>query len=277
MAKVMMMLFLLLLTFGRVGATSPNTGPLPEFCVKLEFSDKSVTGVEPSSWELLVAQEDVTIIDGDVIIKLFDFVFKDNEEIIGFSWEIQNAGVKDFTVKHGTTVLSYGTEFITTDRKGVSNAVWCLEELEEPPVDEPDDDPEVEDPEEEDPDIDEPPVDEPDDEEPDVEEPPVEDHDDEEPEVEEPPVEEPEEEEEPEDEEPEVEEPEEEEPPVDEEPEVEEPEVEEPEEEEPIVDEEPEFEDDDEPLPQTSDASMTTVASLLLLTGVMFSFKAKNK
>jgi hypothetical protein len=219
MAKVMMMLFLLLLTFGRVGATPPNTGPLPEFCVKLEFSDKSVTGVEPSSWELLVTQEDVTIVNGDAIIKLFDFAFKDNEEIIGFSWEIQNAGVQDFTVKHGTIVLSYGTEFITTDRKGVSNAVWCLEELEEPPVDDPDDDPE-----EEDPDIEEPPVDEPDDEEPEVEEPPVE------------------------------------------EPPVEEPEV-----------EEPEFEDDDEPLPQTSDASMTTIASLLLLTGFLFSFKSKNK
>jgi len=229
-------------------ATDINTGPLPEFCVKLEFSDKSVTGVEPSSWDLLVAEEDITIIDGDVIIKLFNFVFKDNEEIIGFSWEIKNAGVKDFTVKHGTTVWSYGTEFITTDRKGVSNAVWCLEELEEPPVEEP-------------------PVEEPDDE-PEVEELPVEEpEEDEDPEEEEPPVdEEPEEQPEEPDNEDDDEEPVEPEDPIDPE------DPEEPVEEEPCLEcggpEGPD--EDDEPLPQTSDpiswaSGILGLGSLLML------------
>lgn len=178
--KSLFIILLLLITGGRINASSPNTGQVPEFCVKLEFSALMVERVEPSSWELMSSSEEVVITNEKLLIRLTDFVLKDNEEIIGFSWEVKNASVDDFTVKHGTTVLSYGNEFLTTDRKGVSNAVWCLTEIieEEPEDEEPEEEPEVE----------EPPVDE------EPEEPPVEEEPEEEPEEEEPPVDDPEDE-----------------------------------------------------------------------------------
>jgi len=248
MAKVIFTFFLLILTLGRVVATPPNTGPVPDHCIKLEFSNKAVKGVEPSSWELIVGDYDVSVSDGVTLIVLTDFVLKDDKEIIGFSWEVKGSNVESFTVKHGRTIQTYNNEFITLDRKGVSNAVFCLSpiedepEVEEPPIDE------------------EPPVDE----EPEVEEPPI----DEEPEIEEPPVEEPEVDE-PEVDEPPVEEPEEENP-------VDEPEVEEPEEEvdTPV---EPIHEDDDEMLPETSDSASAGLTSALLAIGVFLTLKHKNQ
>jgi hypothetical protein len=163
--KLLVTLILLLLTVGRIDATAPNTGPVPESCVKLEFSNKLVTNVEPSSWELMASEEEVVITKGLMLVRLTDFVFKDDEEVIGFTWEVKHATVNDFTVKHGRTVLSYGTEFITTDRKGVSNAVWCLTEIieEEPEDEEPEEPPVDEEPEDEEPPVDDEPEDEPED------------------------------------------------------------------------------------------------------------------
>jgi hypothetical protein len=90
----------------------------------------------------------LTLTKGEVVVTLNEYVFKDGEELVGFSWMIEGATAV-LWVKHGTTAEVYGEgtdgEFTTSDNKGVSNAVFLIEIV----VDEEDDE-ELDDEEEQD-------------------------------------------------------------------------------------------------------------------------------
>lgn len=138
-----------------------NTGKVPDGCVKIDFNENgTVSAVEPSDWEVLETNNSIVLSKGSMTITITEKQFKDGSELIGFTWGLENATIVTFTVKHGTTVLEYGNTFITSDRKGVSNAVWCLVETvdpedpvdpEEPDEEEPEEPTDPEEPDEEDP------------------------------------------------------------------------------------------------------------------------------
>ena len=144
-------LFFVILLFLAVGRldilASPNTGKLPDGCIKIEFSPLNY----PEGWLVTVGEEQTTLVKDSVTLTLFDFTYKDQNEVIGFSWMLEGASA-EFWVKHGQTEAQYGGQFVTSDRKGVSNAVWCLtidEVVDEDPEEDPDDEVDEEDPEDE--------------------------------------------------------------------------------------------------------------------------------
>ncbi len=238
----------------------PNTGPLPKDCVKIEFSETAPAKVEPNTWTLEVFDNKATITQNDIVITLEKYIFKgtgEDKEIIGFTRTVEGAVVESFTVKHGTTIKTYGKTFKTSDEKGISNAVWCLveEEPEDPDEEDPDDDDDDDDDEDDDEDEDDDDEDEDDEDDDDDDE--EDEDDDENPDDEDPDDEDPVDPEDPDNEDNEDEDPDEEEPieeePIEEEPIEEEPIEEEPIEEEPEQPEEPIGKEVLEPLPDTSD------------------------
>lgn len=131
MKRIVIMVSLLLSLFAYKVSAAPNTGRLPENGVKVNFNGNgTVSSMEGDGWTLNAQLGSLTLTKGDVIVKLFDYVFKDGNEIIGFSWSITGATAV-LWVKHGTSSLEYGSgtsgSFITSDRKGVSNAVFLVE------------------------------------------------------------------------------------------------------------------------------------------------------
>lgn len=131
MKKIVIMVSLLLSLFAYKVSAAPNTGRLPENGVKVNFnSNGTVNSMEGDEWAIESQSDSLTLTKGDVIVTLFDYVFKDGNEIIGFSWSITGA-TADLWVKHGTSSLEYGNgtsgSFTTSDRKGVSNAVFLVE------------------------------------------------------------------------------------------------------------------------------------------------------
>ncbi len=145
MKKIVIMVSLLLSLFAYKVSAAPNTGRLPENGVKVNFnSNGTVNSMEGDGWTIESQSDSLTLTKGDVIVTLFDYVFKDGNEIIGFTWSITGA-TADLWVKHGTSSLEYGNgtsgSFTTSDRKGVSNAVFLVDisEDEEEIVDDEDD------------------------------------------------------------------------------------------------------------------------------------------
>lgn len=131
MKKTLIFVVLLLSLFAYKVSAAPNTGPLPENGVKVNFNeDGSAQSVEGDGWVLDEQAGSLTLTKGDVIITLNQYVFKDGNEIVGFSWMVEGA-IAVLWVKHGTTAEPYGEgtegEFTTSDLKGVSNAVFLIE------------------------------------------------------------------------------------------------------------------------------------------------------
>jgi hypothetical protein len=149
MRKTFIFVVLLLSLFAYKVNASPNTGELPENGVKVNFNENgSVNSFEGEGWVLDEQEGSLTLTKGEVVVTLNEFVFKDGEELVGFSWMIEGATAV-LWVKHGTTAEIYGEgtdgEFTTSDDKAVSNAVFLIEIL----VDEEDDEEEQDDEEEE--------------------------------------------------------------------------------------------------------------------------------
>ena len=131
MKKTFIFVLLLLSLFAYKANAAPNTGTLPENSVKVNFNaNGTYNSVEGSGWAFNQQSGSLTLTKGEVVITLNEYVFKDGEEIIGFSWMIEGATAV-LWVKHGTTQEEYGNgtsgEFVTSDSKGVSNAVFLIE------------------------------------------------------------------------------------------------------------------------------------------------------
>ena len=149
MKKTLIFVVLLLSLFAYKVSAAPNTGPLPENGVKVNFNENGTAqSVEGSGWILNQQSGSMTLTKGDIVVTLNQYTFKNGTEIIGFSWMIEGA-VAVLWVKHGTTSAEYGDgtsgEFTTSDNKGVSNAVFLIELID----DEEDDDEELDDEEDE--------------------------------------------------------------------------------------------------------------------------------
>jgi hypothetical protein len=131
MKKTFIFVLLLLSLFAYKVNAAPNTGNLPENGVKVNFNaNGTYSSVEGSGWAFNQSAGSLTLTKGEVVITLSEYVFKDGNEIIGFSWTIEGATAV-LWVKHGRTSEIYGEgmegEFTTSDRKGVSNAVFLIE------------------------------------------------------------------------------------------------------------------------------------------------------
>jgi hypothetical protein len=131
MKKTFIFVLLLLSLFAYKVNAAPNTGTLPENSVKVNFNaNGTYSSVEGSGWSFNQSAGSLTLTKGEVVITLSEYVFKDGNEIIGFSWTIEGATAV-LWVKHGRTSEVYGEgmegEFTTSDRKGVSNAVFLIE------------------------------------------------------------------------------------------------------------------------------------------------------
>jgi hypothetical protein len=131
MKKTFVFVLLLLSLFAYKVNAAPNTGNLPENGVKVNFNaNGTYSSVEGSGWAFNQSAGSLTLTKGEVVITLSEYVFKDGNEIIGFSWTIEGATAV-LWVKHGRTSDVYGEgmegEFTTSDRKGVSNAVFLIE------------------------------------------------------------------------------------------------------------------------------------------------------
>jgi hypothetical protein len=131
MKKTFIFVLLLLSLFAYKVNAAPNTGNLPENSVKVNFNaNGTYSSVEGSGWAFNQSAGSLTLTKGEVVITLSEYVFKDGNEIIGFSWTIEGATAV-LWVKHGRTSEVYGEgmegEFTTSDRKGVSNAVFLIE------------------------------------------------------------------------------------------------------------------------------------------------------
>ncbi len=153
MKKTLIFVVLLLSLFAYKVSAAPNTGPLPENGVKINFNENgTVNSVEGDGWVLDEQPEMLTLTKGEVVITLMHFEFKDDAEIVGFHWMVEGATAV-LWVKHGTTAEVYGEgtegEFTTSDLKGVSNAVFLIEIIVDEEEEE-DDDEELDDEEEND-------------------------------------------------------------------------------------------------------------------------------
>jgi hypothetical protein len=131
MKKTFIFVLLLLSLFAYKVNAAPNTGNLPENGVKVNFNaNGTYSSVEGSGWAFNQSAGSLTLTKGEVVVTLSEYVFKDGNEIIGFSWTIEGATAV-LWVKHGRTSEVYGEgmegEFTTSDRKGVSNAVFLIE------------------------------------------------------------------------------------------------------------------------------------------------------
>ena len=131
MKKTFVLVLLLLSLFAQKVNAAPNTGSLPENGVKVNFNaNGTYSSVEGSGWAFNQSAGSLTLTKGEVVITLNEYVFKDGNEIIGFSWIIEGATAV-LWVKHGRTSAVYGEgmdgEFTTSDNKGVSNAVFLVE------------------------------------------------------------------------------------------------------------------------------------------------------
>jgi hypothetical protein len=131
MKKTFIFVLLLLSLFAYKVNAAPNTDNLPENSVKVNFNaNGTYSSVEGSGWAFNQQAGSLTLTKGEVVITLSEYVFKDGNEIIGFSWTIEGATVV-LWIKHGRTSDIYGEgmegEFTTSDRKGVSNAVFLIE------------------------------------------------------------------------------------------------------------------------------------------------------
>jgi hypothetical protein len=154
MRKTFIFVVLLLSLFAYKVNAAPNTGTLPENGVKVNFNENgTVNSFEGAGWTLDEQVGSLTLTKGDVVITLNEFVFKDGPELVGFSWMIEGAAAV-LWVKHGTTEAEYGDgtsgEFTTSDEKGVSNAVFLIEIIEDEEEEDDDDDEELDDEEEDD-------------------------------------------------------------------------------------------------------------------------------
>jgi hypothetical protein len=131
MKKTFIFVLLLLSLFAYKVSAAPNTGNLPENGVKVNFNENgSVKSFEGEGWIIDEQSGSLTLTKDEVVVTLNEFVFKDGEELIGFSWTIEGA-IAVLWVKHGQTTDVYGEgmdgEFTTNDNKGVSNAVFLIE------------------------------------------------------------------------------------------------------------------------------------------------------
>jgi hypothetical protein len=131
MKRTFIFVLLLLSLFAYKVNAAPNTGELPENGVKVNFNENgSVNSFEGEGWVLDEQSGSLTLTKGEVVVTLNEYVFKDGEELVGFSWMIEGATAV-LWVKHGTTSDVYGEgtdgEFTTSDNKGVSNAVFLIE------------------------------------------------------------------------------------------------------------------------------------------------------
>jgi hypothetical protein len=131
MKRTFIFVLLLLSLFAYKVNAAPNTGELPENGVKVNFNENgSVNSFEGEGWVLDEQSGSLTLTKGEVVVTLNEYVFKDGEELVGFSWTIEGATAV-LWVKHGTTSEVYGEgtdgEFTTSDNKGVSNAVFLIE------------------------------------------------------------------------------------------------------------------------------------------------------
>jgi hypothetical protein len=135
MKKKIVFILLLLSLFAYKVNAAPNTGTLPENGVKVNFNENgSVNSFEGAGWALNEQVGSLTLTKGDVVVTLNEFVFKNGSELVGFSWMVEGATAV-LWVKHGTTAVEYGEgtsgEFTTSDDKGVSNAVFLIEIIED--------------------------------------------------------------------------------------------------------------------------------------------------
>jgi hypothetical protein len=135
MKKTLIFVLLLLSLFAYKVNAAPNNGALPENGVKVNFNeDGTYSSIEGSGWAFNQLSGSLTLTKGDVVITLNEYVFKNGEEIIGFSWMIEGATAV-LWVKHGTSQIEYGNgtsgEFVTNNNKGVSNAVFLIEIVED--------------------------------------------------------------------------------------------------------------------------------------------------
>jgi hypothetical protein len=135
MKKTFIFVLLLLSLFAYKVNAAPNTGSLPENGVKVNFNENgSVNSFEGEGWVLDGQSGSLTLTKGEVVVTLSDYVFKDGVAIVGFSWLIEGATAV-LWVKHGTTAEVYGEGtdgvFTTSDNKGVSNAVFLIEIVED--------------------------------------------------------------------------------------------------------------------------------------------------
>jgi hypothetical protein len=131
MRKTFIFVVLLLSLFAYKVNAAPNTGTLPENGVKVNFNaDGTYNSIEGDGWMVDQQSGSLTLTKGEVVITLNEYVFKDGEEIIGFTWMIEGATAV-LWVKHGTTAEVYGEgtsgEFTTSDNKQISNAVFLIE------------------------------------------------------------------------------------------------------------------------------------------------------
>jgi hypothetical protein len=150
MRKTFIFVVLLLSLFAYKVNAAPNTGTLPENGVKVNFNaDGTYNSIEGDGWMVDQQSGSLTLTKGEVVITLNEYVFKDGEEIIGFTWMIEGATAV-LWVKHGTTEEIYGEgtegDFLTSDNKQISNVVFLIEIVED---EEEDDDEELDDEEEE--------------------------------------------------------------------------------------------------------------------------------
>ncbi|MDP2814690.1 MAG: hypothetical protein Q8N92_09625, partial [Erysipelotrichaceae bacterium] len=139
MKKTFVFVVLLLSLFAYKVNATPNTGPVPEDGVKVNFNaNGTYMSIEGDGWMVNESDGSMTLTKGEVVITLNEYVFKDGNEIIGFSWMIEG-GTAVLWVKHGTTEEVYGDGtsgvFVTSDSKGISNVVFIIEVI----VDEDDD------------------------------------------------------------------------------------------------------------------------------------------
>jgi hypothetical protein len=159
MKKLFIFIVLTLLAIGsRIPALAEdyNTGPLPDFCVKVEFGETLNIESNGNHWQLQETENGFELHYDDVVITVYGYEYKE-DEIIGFSWFINDkATVTYFAAKYGTTVKEFGETFVSHDEKGLSNVVWCIELKEIIDEEDPDDEDPIdpEDPDEEHPDDD---------------------------------------------------------------------------------------------------------------------------
>ena len=85
MRKTFIFVVLLLSLFAYKVNAAPNTGPLPENGVKVNFNENGTySSVEGSGWAFNQQAGSLTLTKDEVVITLNEYVFKDGSEIIGF-------------------------------------------------------------------------------------------------------------------------------------------------------------------------------------------------
>ena len=131
MRKTFIFVVLLLSLFAYKVNAAPNTGPLPENGVKINFNaDGTYNSIEGNGWMVDQHDESLKLTKGEVVVHLMHYEFNDDGEIIGFHWMVEGA-TAILWVKHGTTEEIYGEgtegDFLTSDNKQVSNVVFLIE------------------------------------------------------------------------------------------------------------------------------------------------------